>query len=272
MQESLGKILKKIRESRHLSIEEVSERSRIPKNIVSIIEEDKLDEIKSVFYAKSFVKTYAGFLGALHEARVKEYLAMGRKGQEAVSKPTAIKHVPKTGREKISSPDKIPQIDFSPVSKYKKQILAIAAGVIVFWALSSAVGYMVKGIKNISAKKQVKAVVVKKEAPKKIEKQKPDTTVKDVKKEIVAEKIDLVEIEVSASNNTWLEITVDGELLFTGSFKKGSKDTWKAKREIKLKAGNSRALKLIVNGKPAEFSGKRGGKKEITVTKDGIKN
>jgi cytoskeletal protein RodZ len=271
MPESLGKILKKIRESRHLSIEEISERSRIPKNIVSIIEEDKLDEIKSGFYAKSFVKTYAGFLGALHEARVKEYLAMGRKNQETVSKPVVIRNVPKTSREKISSPGEIPQIDFSPVSKYKKQILAIAAGVLVFWALSSFVGYMVKVIKNIPAKKQVKITAIKKEEPKKIEKQKPDSPVKSVKKETVVEKIDLVELEVSASNNTWLEVTADGELLFTGSFKKGSNDTWKAKREIKLKAGNSKALKLIVNGKPAEFSGKRGGKKEITVTKDGIK-
>ena len=103
MPESLGKILKKIREARHLSIEEVSERSRIPRHIVRILEEDRLNEINSVFYAKSFVKTYAVFLGALHEACVKEYLAMGKKNQETVSKPAAVKYIPKVSHKKIVS-------------------------------------------------------------------------------------------------------------------------------------------------------------------------
>ena len=79
MPESLGKTLKKIRESKNLSIEEVSERSRIPRNIISAVEEDRLDEIKSPFYAKSFVKTYAGFLGALGETAVKGFLGEGLK-------------------------------------------------------------------------------------------------------------------------------------------------------------------------------------------------
>jgi hypothetical protein len=59
--------------------------------------------------------------------------------------------------------------------------------------------------------------------------------------------------------------------VFTGSFKKGSNDTWKAKKEIKLEAGNSGVVKININGKPADFSGKKGEKKEITITKDGIK-
>ena len=71
--------------------------------------------------------------------------------------------------------------------------------------------------------------------------------------------------------NTWLQIIVDGNIVFTGLFKKGSRDTWKAKKEIKLEAGNSGVIKMSVNGKPASFSGKKGEKKEIIITKDGIK-
>ena len=89
MPETLGKTLKRIRESRHLSIEEVSERSRIPKHIVSTLEEDRLNEIKSVFYAKSFVKTYAVFLGALDEPGIKEYLAKPAHPPEKILKPAA---------------------------------------------------------------------------------------------------------------------------------------------------------------------------------------
>ncbi len=268
MPESLGKILKKIRESKQLSIEEVSERSRIPKNIISLIEEDKLGEIKSIFYAKSFVKTYANFLGALNESCVREFIAKDapaskpQKKQEPVSKP-------------IARQAEIPQIDFSAITKYKKQALAVIAAIIAFWALSFAIGHTAKFIKTVFEKRQNKIAVIKKETRKKAQKEKEKAkaveTVKDAKKEVSDAKPDSVELEVIASDNTWLKVIGDGELLFTGMFRKGASDTWKAKKEIKMEAGNSGAVKISVNGKPQNFSGKKGEKKEIVITKDGIK-
>ena len=274
MPEPLGKALKRIRESRDLSIEEASEKSRIPRNIISTIEEDRLNEIKSGFYAKSFVKTYAAFLSALNETGVKEYLAMGQKKQETVSRPIAAQPIYKTNREKISSKSEAPEAGFSAIAKYKKQIMTVAAGVLIFWALSSAIGQIVKFIKNIPAKKQIKSTVVKKEGPKITEKQKPKSAaaVKDEKKETPGEKSNNIEIEVSSSDNTWLQVITDGELMFTGSFKKGSKDIWKAKKEIRIEAGNSGVIKIDMDGKPLSFTGKKGEKKEIVITKDGIKN
>ena len=263
MPEPLGKILKKARELKHLSLEEVSERSRIPKHIVLAIEDDRLGEIKSSFYAKSFIKTYAVFLGALNEPSVKEYLGRSvrepQKKQEIVLKP-----VSKTHSEKI---------DLSGITKYKNQIIAIIIGIFVLWVLSLAIGQAVKFIKNVHVKKYEKTVKIKREAPKKIEKEKPKDVIaiKDVKKEVSNEKSDFVELEVFASDNTWLQVTSDGEIMFTGLFKKGSKDIWKARKEIKLEAGNSGVVKININGKPAGFSGKKGEKKEIVITKDGIK-
>jgi cytoskeletal protein RodZ len=261
MPESIGKILKRIRESKRLSIEEVSERSRIPKNIVSIIEEDRLSEIKSGFYSKSFIKTYAAFLGALDESGIKEYLAMGQKKQETVSRPIADRS----------------HINFSAVAKYKKQALAIIIGIFIFWILSLAIGQVGRFIKTIPAKKHSKSAVIKEVVKKEVhknekaEKEKPKDDIKEIKKEPIVERSDSVELEVSASGNTWLQVTTDGDIVFTGSFKKGSNDTWKAKKEIKLEAGNSGVVKININGKPADFSGKKGEKKEITITKDGIK-
>jgi len=278
MPESLGKKLKKIREAKHFSLEEVSERSRIHKDIVRAIEEDRIGELKSAFYAKSFVKTYAVFLGALDEEGVREYLAMSQKKPEAISKHiAAARHVSGPRREKIVAGNKS-DARFSMIRKmlhvflyHKKRIIAVVIGIFILWTLSLAIGQIVKFAKNISAKKQVKQAVVKKETSKKVEKQKPKSAIKVTEKETPGEKSDSVELEVSASDNTWLQVIVDGELMFTGLFKKGGKDTWKARKEIKLEAGNSGAIKVNVNGKPASFSGKKGKKKEIVITKDGIK-
>jgi len=282
MPESLGRILKKAREAKRLSLEDVSERSRISKHIVLAMEEDKLDEIKSGFYAKSFVKTYAAFLGASDEPCVKEYL-LGpgheiQKKSEAALKPRS-KTAPKTSGEKI---------DFSAISRYKNQIIAVIIGIFVLWALSLAVCRAAKFIKNISVKKQNKAVkslslrrkdIVqparqRSSAPaieEKKEESKAKDEIKDVKKEVLNEKSDSVELEVFASDNTWLQVTGDGEIMFTGSFKKGGRDTWKAKNQIRLEVGDSGVIKINVNGKSANFSGKKGKKKEIIITKDGIK-
>jgi len=266
MPESLGKILKRIRESKHLSLEEVSERSRISKYIVSTIEEDRLIEIKSTFYAKSFVRTYAAFLGAMNEAGVKEYLAKGGAAQQQV-----LQKKPETVSRPSVKATQSKQIDFSIVSKYKTQILAIIIGIIVLWFLSFVIGQAGRFIKNIPKKKQNKIAIVKKEAPNKTEKEKPKEPVKEIKKETVSEKTEFIELEVTASENTWLQVTGDGELMFKGSFKKSNKDIWKAKKEIKLEMGNSGVVKINMNGKPLSFTGKKGEKKEIIITKDGIK-
>jgi len=293
--ESLGKILKRTRESKQLSIEEVSERSRIPKHIVSILEEDRLDEIKSVFYVKSFVKTYAAFLGALDETSIKEYLAKPAQPPETILKPVA-KPISGIAQQKSLPAKEMPRLGFLDIIKYKNQIIAIIIGVFAFWVLSSAVSHATKFIKNISVKKQNK--IVKSALPyhkntgqaiHQRSEQKPlvsydsgsKAPVKEKKEEVVAvkspyykgtEQADEIEIEVSASDNTWLRIIGDGELMFTGAFRKGNADTWKAKKEIKLEAGNSGVIKISINGKPASFSGKKGEKKEIIITKDGIKN
>jgi len=266
MPESLGKILKRTRESKHLSLEEVSERSRIPKHIVSTIEEDRLSEIKSNFYAKSFVRTYAIFLGAMNESGVKEYLAKGGAVPEQVSQK---KYETVSGAPAKAASSQ--RMDFSVIAKYKGQILAIVTVVIVLWFLSFVVAQTGKFIKNISKNNQNKTAIVKKETLKKTEKAKPKEPVKEIKKEAVVEKAEFIELEVTASKNTWLQVTGDGELMFKGSFKKSNKEIWKAKKEIKIEMGNSGVIKINMNGKPLNFTGKKGEKKEIVITKDGIK-
>lgn len=273
MPESLGKKLKAIRESKRFSIEDVSERSRIHKDIISSIEEGRLNELKSGFYAKSFVKTYAAFLGVLNDENVKEYLAKPNKNPEGASKQkitTRPVSGPKAGKTPpISKIPKGKTLNFIP--EHKKEILMALIGIFILWSLSLGIGWIGKSIKKASAKKEAKPAIVKKETPKKIDKQKPNNAIKEVKKEVPAEKPYPAELEVFASDNTWLQVVSDGELVFAGTFKKGSKDTWKAKREIKLEVWNSGAVKINVNGLPADFSGKKGEKKEIVITKDGMK-
>jgi len=61
--ESVGKYLKAERESRNLSLREVSESTKIKELLLRSLEEDRYDLISSPVYVKGFLDAYARYLG-----------------------------------------------------------------------------------------------------------------------------------------------------------------------------------------------------------------
>ena len=60
---SVGKYLKAERESRNLSLREVSESTKIKELLLRSLEEDRYDLISSPVYVKGFLDAYARYLG-----------------------------------------------------------------------------------------------------------------------------------------------------------------------------------------------------------------
>jgi cytoskeletal protein RodZ len=60
--ESLGKYLKAERESRNLSLKEVSESTKIKERLLKAIEEDQYELLSSGVYVKGFLDAYARYL------------------------------------------------------------------------------------------------------------------------------------------------------------------------------------------------------------------
>lgn len=57
--ESIGDYLKTERETRQLSIEEVSRTTRIPRKTLKSLEEDRFDDLPSGVFVRGFIKAYA---------------------------------------------------------------------------------------------------------------------------------------------------------------------------------------------------------------------
>lgn len=254
MSESLGKTFKKIRESKHTSIEEASEKTRIPKKIISTIEDDRLGEISSVFYARGFVKSYAHFLGALEENKVKEFLSTGQK---------------KDVTQLLLRDEKVPGDWFL---KHKKQVLIGILAALSVWLLLFSLIEVGKFMRNACARYKAHAAERKKDAEK-------PATVKPILPEpageketpaVTEKKSQGFEIEITARYHTWIQVVSDGALSFRGSLKKGTGDTWRAKKKIELELGNAGAVTLSFNGKDLGSPGKKGEKKILLITKDGV--
>jgi len=61
--ETVGEVLKRARESKKLSIEDVHRQTKISPNVLRALERDDLGVFVSETYLKGFLKTYAAFLG-----------------------------------------------------------------------------------------------------------------------------------------------------------------------------------------------------------------
>lgn len=259
MSESLGKTLRKIREAKKLSIQEVSERTRIPKKNIFSIEEDRLSEFSSAFYAKSFVKSYSEFLGAAEDKVVKGFL------EESPGKDK-----PKLVLKGEEAPDRW-------FIKYKRLIGLGLISIFALWILFTGFVKIGRFLKDLSQRHKAR-VALKKEEDSRVKAQRPlpQDAVK-TQEDNAASPVDLpkkisdIELEITARYNTWIQIKSGEELLFRGILKKNSSDVWRSDKDISLELGNAGGVNLKLNGKKLGYPGKRGEKKEIIVTKDGIK-
>lgn len=76
--ESVGQYLRKQRESKRMSIEEVSRATRVPVASVERIEADQFDELPGEVFVRGFLKSYAQAVGLSADEVLARYTASRR--------------------------------------------------------------------------------------------------------------------------------------------------------------------------------------------------
>ena len=76
--DSVGQYLRKHRESRRMSVEEISRATRVPMSSVERIESDQFDELPGEVFVRGFLRSYARSLGLLPEEVLARYTASRR--------------------------------------------------------------------------------------------------------------------------------------------------------------------------------------------------
>jgi len=96
--DSIGAYLRRERELRHVSLEELVQITRVPLRMLQRIEEDRFDELPGEVFARGFLRSYARALG-LDCADVLARFGAGRKVTEPVPAPLlASVQTPERGR------------------------------------------------------------------------------------------------------------------------------------------------------------------------------
>lgn len=78
MQESVGTYLRRHREAKRMSVEEVSRATRVPMSSVERIEADRFDELPGEVFVRGFLKSYARSVGLQAEEVLARYTASRR--------------------------------------------------------------------------------------------------------------------------------------------------------------------------------------------------
>ncbi|NEP09255.1 MAG: helix-turn-helix domain-containing protein [Symploca sp. SIO2C1] len=82
----------------------------------------------------------------------------------------------------------------------------------------------------------------------------------------VAEPIESVELTVSFNDESWVRVIVDGKTEFEGILTKGDKETWTAKEQLTIRAGNAGAVMISLNQQEPKSLGATGAVEEVTFS------
>jgi cytoskeletal protein RodZ len=76
--ETVGQLLRRNREERHMSVEEISRATRVPMASVERIEGDRFDELPGEVFVRGFLKSYAVAVGLTPDEVLAQYTASRR--------------------------------------------------------------------------------------------------------------------------------------------------------------------------------------------------
>lgn len=279
---SVGFVLREARIARQISLEQASKDTKIHLNILKNIEADDISSLGAV-YAKSFLRIYSEYLGLDKQDVVSRAenlqppvkAAPGRHAQLAAD----------AGKKRMilaqTFVNTLRKINFRQVVI----LLAVIFLLIGFIRLAKR-----RKIEPAAAKK---AVLVKQDVKKSSDVPKPvvqkrtsgDTAaaakpvVQEIPKSAVVPKpkTDTVEVKekivltIKAKSKNWLQVKMDGKVVFQGILAKGSSETWSAKDKFELWVGDAGALALEFNGQILDRIGRPGQTlKHVVLTRSGL--
>jgi hypothetical protein len=229
---SIGQTLADARTHAGLTVDQVSEVTRIRLPLVEAIEQDDFAGCGGDFYARGHIRAFARAVGLDPAPLLAEYDA--RSGTAPVPSPTV-----------IFEPERVrPERKFAP-----NWTAAMAAAVVVVLAFIAFQLFDSSGgggsTKTASPKTTPPAATTPQAAPAPAA---PATTPQDVVAQVPTE----VKVRVDAVDSTsWVRAT-DGtgnKLYFEGDIEQGSSQEFSDPTEVKLVIGNADGTRLTVNGK-----------------------
>lgn len=228
---SPGQELKQDREARGISLKAVADTTRISRRYLEAVESDRLDLLPGGFFIKGILKAYAGAVGLDEAAVLERYRRAGVLA--AGPQDPAWKQIPDGGRS-------------------RKRSLSMAGAAAVFIVIASFAAYfLTRPGRTTAPRADDRTSLGVASPPEPI----PQTTTAAV---VPPEPEKGLRIEISFTEETWIQVYADGRLALDGLRAAGDTAEVRADAELLVHLGNAGGLAYTLNGKPGKPFGRSG--------------
>lgn len=292
-----GEKLRREREMRGVSLEEISESTKIGSRSLRALEEDDFDKLPGGIFNKGFVRAYSRFLGldeeqtvADFEAALKAYRLANnyveelpvqeepepesfRAGWLVVSVLVFVAVAAVAGyflraRRTAQAPEPQPNVQASPASSQNHPSSARPDA-----APSSSASSTIAAAAPSRAETPLASPTPAKSAPPTSIVQNSGANANDGATSTDARATNSnspIRLNVFAREESWLSISADGRDLGQQILAAQKSRTIVAQKEVRLKVGNLGGVEVSFNGKPVNIDGEPKQVKELTFTPDGL--
>jgi len=252
---SFGERLRREREMRSITLEEISESTKISRRHLEALEHEDFNQLPGGIFNKGFVRAYARYLGIDEDQAVADYVAA------ANEQPAPENQFPLEVREQ-------PRPDLNPHRSLLPLAFAVAAlaGVLTGYAL------WLKSKPHTTQAAVNPAPVPAASVP-------PVTTTTSmaadpvvvqpapVNQQVAGSRFVVV---VKANQDSWVSITADGKSAMQKTLRAGKQKVVKAGKLVVLQTRNAGGLDVSYNGKPLGALGSENEARTITFTPAGL--
>jgi cytoskeleton protein RodZ len=274
---TFGESLKREREMRGVTLEEISAATRIAERFLKAIENDQWDQLPGGVFNRGFVRAMARYLGLDEESIVAEYiLAVG-------DRPT----VPVwNGSPPTVTPDQ-PWVAWGVTALILLALLAGSwFGVRRFLAWRAARHATQTPALNLASSVEIRhdtpqvppelatpGTAANSAAPAPAGTPGTVNAAPDAGSSAApaAPVADRFELRVEAAKKTKMTVTADKDVVYQGTIKAGENQVFSAADHFQISAKDGGALHLALNGKPIPPIGPSGHSGKITLTRDSLK-
>jgi cytoskeleton protein RodZ len=284
---SFGERIKREREMRGVSLEEIAESTKIGKRNLEALETEDFDKLPGGIFNKGFVRAYAKYLGLDEDQAVTDFLAAENAASTGVR--LAVDPVPalesasgtngdaagKKSRKERSreleaiaarrEAEKKRNPPLNPSNTGNKiwvafAIICLIGALGAWWKYSHAehaapIASKPRVVKQVVPSPQPVVVPTSTPAAVAPENSVPDTALAGD---------GLAHLKVHATQDSWIQVTVDGKIVQDGTLDASTEKSYSGK-ELLFKTGNAGGVELTYNGKTQAPFGKDNQVKQIKI-------
>jgi cytoskeleton protein RodZ len=245
---SVGSVLRNAREQQGRAIEEIAQELCLMPSYLRAIEADDLKNLPGAFFYKSFVRQYAGLLSVNLDSLQTEIQVLTALAEPETLVPEKPIRVPDPIAEAANRLDLSSRSWAVPVAALVVALLG-GGGIYTWWKQPAAVP-------EPAVVSTVPAAGV-------------EPTV-NVTTTTGADGIRRIELNLSASEETWLSISSGGKQIFAGVLEPEETKTVSGLEMARLKVGNAGGLNVQWNGKEIGPIGGKGQVRVVVFTPEGF--